>query len=211
MKKLILALTILSTLGCKAPEAQQSTTPSQPSPEPMLKTEGCSVHKTKGVVKIECADGSSAEAGVPQYHIKDASGTELDDLMFLQNWSQVGVLAINKRSGNILSYDSGGNITKINRTLFTSGDCSGTAYAFFSDFIVRNKVMANNGAAPGSVEAFRVMSYDPTTLSFNSKFEGGVCSSHVGSASGATIVEATELDDTDPIAIGLPIEIVITQ
>lgn len=213
MKTLICSITLLATLGCKAPEAQQTSQPSQPSqPKPdMLKTEGCSVLKTNGVLKVECSDGSFAEAGVPQYHIKSSDGTSLDDLMFLQNWGQVGVLAINKKSGNILSYDSKGELSKLKRTLFNTFDCSGTAYAFGSDFIVKNKVFLNDGAALGDVEAFRVVGYESATVQFNSIFEGGSCLPWNGSASGASIVIGAELDDTDPIAIGLPIEIVINQ
>lgn len=211
MRNLLFVIFLLGLTGClePAPEAQTTKVPVQPPPaEPMLKTQGCSVFQTNGVVKIECADGSKAEAGVPRYHIKDASGTSLTDLMFLQNWGQVGVVAVNKRSGNVLAYDSAGNVTKITRTLYESADCSGQAYAYMSDFVIKNKVMANSGAAQVSVEAFRVVGYVSLAFPFGSKFEGGVCTGHSGSAPGAVAVEPTQFDDTDPVAIGLPVEIV---
>lgn len=217
MKTILSLLPLIFVIGCKQDAKETGEPAGNPTPDPvhaapsLLKTEGCTVLKTKGVLKVDCADGSSAEAGVPTYHIKSADGTDLDDLMFLQNWSQVGVLAINKRSGNILSYDNTGNVTKITRTLFTSNDCSGQAMAFFSDFIVRNKVMLNAGAAPAGVEALRVTGYVAATTSFNSRFENGVCSFWSGSAGGAATVEPTVFDDSDPIAIGLPIEIVFEQ
>lgn len=210
-----ISFAVAATLGCKAPEAQKAEAPiPAPTPSPalsQLKTEGCSVLTTKGVVKIECADGSKAEAGVPRYHIKDGSGASLDNLMFLQNWGQVGVLAINRKSGNLLSFDQTGNLTKVTRTLFESFDCSGQVYLFSSDFIVKNKVMLNAGGAPVSVEALRVVGYQPATVSFNSEYKNGACGPWTGSASGGTIVEPTDLDDTDPIQIGLPIEIVFDE
>jgi hypothetical protein len=131
--------------------------------------------------------------------------------MFLQNWGQVGVLAINRASGNVLSYDQTGNVTKVTRTLFESADCSGQAIMFSSDFVIKNKVMKNAGGGPAYVEAFKVVGYSSNTITFNSDFKDGVCGPWTGSASGGVLVEPAEFDDSDPVEIGLPIEIVFDE
>lgn len=208
MKPLYALPIFLLAVGCKQP-ADSVEAPIESIVEPLLKTHGCKVAKNRGVLKVECSDGSFAEAGAPSYHIKDAAGVDLDNLMFLQSWSQSGIHVVNKTSGHVLSFDSAGNVTKLSRVLYTTSDCTGVGYAFISDAVLKNKVVANNGAAHSSVEALKVVDFEPTTTVFQSKYEGFVCSGHVGSGPGAVIVEASEFHDSDPVTISLPIEIVI--
>jgi hypothetical protein len=212
MRSLIAIIAIIALAGCKQETApgHSNVAPQLPA-DTLLKTEGCSVLKTNGVLKVKCADGSTAEAGAPSYHIRDGSGADLDDLMFLQTFGGASVAVVNKKSGNVLSYDTVGNVATVIQTLYTTNNCTGTIYAFPTSLIVKNRVLANNGAGPANVEAYRVIGFSAPIVNFLSKIQNGVCSTFTGAAAGASIVEATVFDDSDPLAIYMPIEIVLTN
>lgn len=207
---LLMGLLLTACLKDNGSEEAEEKAPPKALP-PMLAAQGCSVSKTHGVLKVVCSDGSQAEAGAPSYYIKDANGVDLNDLTFLQGASQAGLNAINKKSGHILVYNNYGNMVSISRINYTTNDCTGTMYSPITTFAIKNRIILNTVAGPSTVEAYRVVGFEPGSIVVNSKYEGGVCSTVSETSSWNSIIVADELDDTDPPSIAMPFEIVISE
>jgi len=187
--------------------AEQGSSPIKDS-RTQLQAQGCTATKSRGRLSITCADGSTASFGSSAYHIKDGGGVEHADLLFIGNFGAVAPTVLNQASGNVLSYDSSGNITKITRTYFDGPSCTGTPYAYPPDSVVKNKVMLNDNAWPGGAVALKIVGFQGASVNMQSKFESGACTAFPNPVSGMSIVSATTFHATDPLTLTLPLEVV---
>lgn len=210
MKKLLL-LSLLCLSACEAPEdSVGSGTTKGPKGPPMtaIQANGCAVSKSRGILTILCADGSSATSSVPALQVKDGNGVLLDGFVFMSSFGSSATVLLNKTSGHILSYDNAGSVSKYSRVFFDQANCFGRGFVYSSEFTLKNKVMLNNNAWPTNTQALKIVGFS-TGRALLSQYQNGVCSASVGTTDKYAEVEAADFDVTDPLTLTLPLELVV--
>ena len=200
MKKWIL-ISLLCT-GCKeiAKSDSESKAPA------MINSQGCSVSKSRGVLSVTCADGTSASTAAPSVHIKSGAA-DYPNLVVI-GISTTFPAVLNTTSGNVLTYDGDGNKSVATQTFFDGPACTGNAYFSATGINVKNRVFLNDQAWPGGAQALRATSYAHPFIPLQSKFTGGVCSANIASMNSLLKVEAMTLDASDPLTLAQPFEVI---
>jgi hypothetical protein len=210
MKQLIL-VSLLALTACKEQEStdQDSKNPKGGPPQQMVATQGCSLSKTKGVVSIHCADGSSASGDLSTLHVQDANGADLSNITFLTNYASFNLVVFNKTSGNVLAYDGDGARVKITKVLFDADNCFGNAYAAPSTVIIKNTVLSNDSAWPTNTQAFKIIGASGNTyINIRSYYQAGVCTALISPLNRLARIEPTSFDSSDPLTIAQPLTVV---
>lgn len=215
----ILVLVILAAIGCRETKSEDAGSPAVPAvPIAQIQSVGCTVSKASGFAKISCADGSSASVALtaPKYfYPKDVDGVEYPGLVYAPGgW-------FNTATGNLLSYDSSGNLGSLNIVYFTNANCSGVPYMLGGRPGILGTVMLSQNASPNSEQAFKIIGYDTTPPTILSEFTGGHCLAYAPPPVNfgtppppgpqVKLQAVAVLDSTDPITMPGPVQLMIAQ
>lgn len=190
------------------------------SAAPKEKVYSCAIKKTLGRHFARCTDKSETplleDAGQPVQqaggiHIRDASGTTFDNMTFLSMFGSAAPVILNKGSGHVLSYDTNGEVSKITKVYFDGANCTGNAYAFPPDIVLKNKYLANYQAWPGGAQALKIIGFNGGVVTMLSSFQSDTCSVLNSAMAKPTLVAPASFDSSDPLTLALPLEIVGAQ
>jgi len=168
-------------------------------------TPTCTMIKDSGQIVVSCNDGTKSVLNYQPVmngavHVADANGRDWPNLVYMGPMQ-----VLNRTSGDVLTYESNGNLQAVTAVFFEGTSCNGHAFIHISNYIVMNQVYLNVNAFPAGGDGIKIVGQPSAPTFIQSYYSQGKCvKSSQPNQTNLAIVQSVSIPSSDPKALAQP-------